>query len=441
VSLFARGLIWSCAYVVLMVAPMVVAIGVDPFTVARPALVEVGVALGLIGFPVILAQFALVSHLRAASRPFGTDALIQVHRYMGFLALAMVVGHPLLLNAVNLPWSSWNLVSANAVSRSGGIALWAIVGLVVTTVVRQRLRLPYERWRSLHLVLSVIAVVAMLTHVLAVSGYSGLGLMRTVLVGYVAVFGGILITYRIVRPFRMRRRPWVVTENVDQGASTRTLRIRPDGHPGLVFDPGQFAWLITGRSPYSLEQHPLSIASSAERPPDGSIEFAVKALGDWSRGVIPTLVPGTRVWVEGAFGAFTTAGKSAQGFVLVAGGIGIAPMRSMLFTMRDREDRRHVILVYAVHDETRAPFREEFEHLRDQLNLEIVYVFEAPSAEWEGHRGYLTQAVLEQCLPRQFRRYHHFVCGPPAMMDAVEGMLVDLGIARGSIDSERFNVV
>src|SRR5687768_10836505 len=210
-----------------MVAPLVVAIGVDPLTVARPALVEVSVALGLIGFPVILAQFALVSRLRAASRPFGTDAMMQVHRYMGFLALAMVVGHPLLLNVVNLPWSSWNLVSANAVSRTGGIALWAIVALVVTTVVRQRLRLSYETWRSLHLVLSVIAVVAMLMHVLAVSGYSGSGPMRAVLVGYVAVFGGMLITYRLVRPFRMRRRPWVVIENVERGASTRTVRVRP----------------------------------------------------------------------------------------------------------------------------------------------------------------------------------------------------------------------
>ena len=440
-SLLARGLAWLCAYVVLMVVPMGVATAVDPFTVARPALVEVSVALGLIGFPVILAQFALVSHLRAASRPFGTDALMQVHRYMSFLALAMIFGHPLLLNVVNLPWSSWNLVSANAMSRSGGIALWAVVGLVVTTVVRQRLRLSYETWRFLHLVLSVIAVVAMLIHMLAVSGYSSPGPMRAVLVGYAAAVGGVLITYRLVRPLRMRQRPWVVTENVDQGASTRTVRVRPDGHAGLEFDPGQFAWLITGRSPFSLQQHPLSIASSSERPPDGSIEFAVKALGDWSRVVIPGLAPGTRVWVEGAFGAFTTEEKGAQGFVLIAGGIGIAPMRSMLRTMRDREDRRHVILVYAAHDERRAPFRQEFEQLRNHLNLEIVWVFEAPSVEWGGHRGYVTKAVLEQCLPRQFRRYHYFVCGPPPMMDAVEAMLVDLGIARGSIDSERFNVV
>ena len=313
--------------------------------------------------------------------------------------------------------------------------------LVVTTVLRQRVRLSYEAWRSIHLALSLIAAVAMVMHVLAVDGYTSSRSMQILLAGYVVTFGAILATYRLVRPFRMRTRPWIVTENVDQGASTRTVRVRPDGHRGIAFDPGQFAWLITGTSPFSLQQHPLSIASSAERSPDGSIEFAVKALGDWSRLVIPGLAPGTRVWVEGAFGAFTTEGKGAQGFVLVAGGIGIAPMRSMLLTMRDRGDRRHVVLVYAAHDETRAPFRQELERLRDHLNLEIVYVFEAPSAEWTGERGYLTQAALERRLPSYFRRYHYFVCGPPQMMDAVEAMLFDMGVARGSIDSERFNVV
>jgi predicted ferric reductase len=441
VSLLARGIVWFSAYVVLVVAPMGVAIAVDPFTAARPTLVEISVALGLIAFPVVLAQFALVSHLRASSRPFGTDALMQFHRYMGVLALAMVIAHPLLLNVVNLPWSSWNLSSANAVAQSGGVALWAILVLVVTTVLRQRLRLSYEAWRSVHLVLSLIAAGGMVMHVLAVGGYTASRPMRGLLVGYVALFGGILVTYRLVRPFRLRTRPWIVTGNVDQGASTRTVRVRPDGHPGIVFEPGQFAWLITGTSPFSLQQHPLSIASSAERSPDGSIEFAVKALGDWSSVVIPGLGPGTRVWVEGSFGAFTTEGRCAQGFVLVAGGIGIAPMRSMLLTMRDRGDRRRVILLYAAHDETRAPFRQELERLRDDLNLEIVYVFEAASADWTGDRGYITKAVLERRLPPQFRRYHYFVCGPAPMMDAVEAMLVDMGIVRGSIDSERFNVV
>jgi predicted ferric reductase len=441
VTLLARGVAWFSLYLLLVIAPAAVAVGLDPFAERRPALVEASVGLGFFAFPLILVQFALVSHLRTSSRPFGTDALVQFHRYMGFLALVFVVMHPVLLNVSGLSWSVWIPLPSNAAARSGAFALWAIVALVVTTVLRQRLRLSYEVWRSVHLALSIVAGAAMVAHVLAVNGYSRHAAMRTLLAAYVLGFAAVLLTYRVVRPVRLLWRPWTVTSNVDEGASTRTIRVRPVGHRGLAFDPGQFAWLITGTSPFSLQQHPLSISSSAERAPDGSIAFSVKALGDWSRVVVPALAPGTRVWVDGAFGAFTTEAKAAQGFVLIAGGIGIAPIRSMLHTMRDRGDRRHVILLYAARNETRAPFREEIEGLREHLNLDITYVFEEPHRDWTGERGYLTTAILKRHLPPHFERYHYFVCGPLPMIDAVEAMLVEAGVAPRSIDSERFNVV
>jgi ferredoxin-NADP reductase len=126
---------------------------------------------------------------------------------------------------------------------------------------------------------------------------------------------------------------------------------------------------------------------------------------------------------------------------MIAGGIGIAPMRSMLLTMRDRHDRRHVVLFVAVHDESRLIFGDEIEQLRASLNLDLVVIFEAPPQAWSGERGQISSDTLRRHLPTQFRRYHYFVCGPPLMMDAVERTLVDLGVPAASIDSERFNLV
>jgi predicted ferric reductase len=420
--------------------PIAVAVVADPFAFGRPPLVETSAALGLLAFALILVQFALVSHVRSMSRPFGTDALVQFHRDMGLLALGFVVAHPVMLNVAGLPWSAWNPMTGSLAGRSGALALWAVVALVASTIWRRRLRLSYEVWRITHLTLSIVTATAMLVHVLAVSGYSGTAAVRVVLWGYVLVFGAVLVGYRFVRPLRLRSRPWTVTSNVDQGASVRTLRLSPDRHAGLAFEPGQFVWLVTGTSPFSLQEHPLSISSSAERPDDGFIELSVKALGDWSGGVVPRLAPGTAVWVDGAFGGFTTEGKAAQGFVLIAGGIGIAPMRSMILTMRDRGDRRHVILFMCAHDESRMPFRDEFARLRTEMNLDVVEVFETPSPDWNGERGHLTPDVLRRHLPVSFQRYHYFVCGPPPMMDAVEAMLLAAGVAPRSIDSERFEV-
>jgi predicted ferric reductase len=332
-------------------------------------------------------------------------------------------------------------VSGSSATRTGAIALWCIAAIVLTTVFRRRLRLSYEVWQGLHLGLSVAAAAAMLIHVLQAGRYVQAAPVRNVALGYAAGFGLVTLNYRLIRPLRLLRRPWEVVANLDAGASTRLVRVRPTGHTRFPFDPGQFAWLVTGRTPLWSQQHPLSICSSAEPVPDGTIEFAIKALGDWSSQVVPRLSPGSRVWVEGPFGAFTTEGRAAQGFVLVAGGVGIAPMRSVLLTMRDRGDRRHVVLLYAAHDETRMAFRHELLELRGTLALDVVFVFEEPGDPSSGEHGILTRAMLQRHLPQQFRRYHFLVCGPPPMMDAVEASLQSLGVPAAAIDSERFNLV
>jgi predicted ferric reductase len=232
-----------------------------------------------------------------------------------------------------------------------------------------------------------------------------------------------------------------VIENRDVGASTRLLRLSPVTHAGLSFLPGQFAWLITGRSPFSPQQHPLSFASSAETSPrENVIEFSIKALGDWSSNVVPRLTAGTRVWLDGPFGAFTPARKAAQGFVMIAGGIGIAPFRSMLLTMRDRRDGRQVVLFYAANDETRVLFADELQDLARTIDLTTVMVLEAPSPVWTGERGRIGVDVLQRHLPAQWRHFHFFICGPPAMTKAVEYALIALGVRTEAIDNERFTM-
>jgi predicted ferric reductase len=441
VRLLLRGLFWFAAYLVVVLAPGIVAAIADPIDRPRPVTVELSVALGFVAFAVIGAQFALVSRLQASSKPFGTDALVQFHQYLGGLTLAFVAAHPLLLHATGLPIAAWVPGTGGVIITSGATAFWALLALALTTVWRPRLRLSYEAWRLCHLGFAALVGVAMVAHVLAVDAYASSWPVRAVVIGYAAAFGLITVHYRWLRPLSLARRPWELVANQEAGGSTRLLRLRPLGHDGFRFEPGQFAWLITGRSALSGQQHPLSIASSAERPADGSLEFSVKALGDWSADVVPALAAGTRVWVDGPFGAFTTERKAAQGFVMIAGGIGIAPMRSMLLSMRDRGDRRHVVLFVAAHDEGRLIFVDAFETWRETLALEIVVVLEAPSPQWTGARGRVDAEVLRRHLPPHFRRYHFFVCGPPAMMDSVERTLVDLGIAPSSIDSERFNLV
>jgi predicted ferric reductase len=441
VNLLVRGLIWFGLYVVLTLLPLGVAWWERPWEAPRPFLVEASVATGLLALPLMVFQFALVSRLRPASRPFGTDSLMQFHAQMGLVALAAVVLHPVLLLGHGVGFRAWNPFAGPLLFQAGAIALWATLLLVVTSVYRRRLRLGYETWQVLHLVLSVALTAAMVIHILAARGYGAEPGMRALLAAYAGLALLLLLRYRLMRPLMLWRCPWELIENRDVGGSTRLLRVRPVGHAGFAFEAGQFSWLMTGSSPLWSAQHPISMASSAERPADGTIEFGIKALGDWSGTVVPALAPGARLWVDGAFGAFTPEGRPAQGYVLIAGGIGISPMRAILQTLRDREDARPVVLFYGAHDWSRVSFRDEIDALTCTLNLTVVYVFEEPGEDWTGERGFVTTEVLRRHLPRQYRRFLYFVCGPVPMMDALETALVEIDVPAAAVQTERFDMV
>lgn len=437
-----RGVAWFSVYLAVLFLPAVVAAIVDPLTDDRATIVEVSVALGLLAYPLIVMQFALVSHLQASSRPFGTDALVQFHQYMGFAGLAFVLAHPLLLNAQGLPLRAWIPFALGGMLGTGALATLAIVGLVVTTVFRRPLRLSYEWWQALHLGLALAAAVAIVVHILTADGYARAAPVRYVVLLYAGVFLSIAVQYRVLRPLGMRGRPWEVIANRAEGGDTRTLRLRAVGHAGFVFEAGQFAWLVTGASPWSPQRHPLSIASAAPGGPAGEIEFAIRAVGDWSSTLVPSLGPGTRVWVDGPFGAFTLDRRPAAGFVFVAGGIGIAPVLSMLRTLSDRGDRRPLVVFYSAPDETRLAYRHELERLRADLDLHIVLVLTRSNSDGSAlATGRISEPLLRRHLPPGYERHRCFLCGPPAMMDAMAASLVRLGVARDAIETERFNVV
>lgn len=430
---------WVAAFVLLILAPLVVAALAGPTPTSRPLWTEVSVAVGFQGFSLTLIQSALVSRLAPVSRPFGSDALMQWHRGMGLAALGFVVLHPLLLSGVT--WTAWNPFSGSVLMQTGAVTFWGTVLVVATSVWRRRLGLSYEAWQIAHLILACLITTASTWHIVAAGFYSRTPAVRWVLLGYVALFAVLLLRYRLVRPLALQRRPWTIEANSDIGGSVRLLRVRPTGHAGLRFEAGQFGWLITGSNPVVSQQHPLSFASSAVPATDGAVEFAVKNLGDWSGHVVPALVPGQRVWIDGPFGAFTPDVSAHHGLVLIAGGIGIAPMRSVLLTLRDSGHQRPVWLFHAAFNWSRVVFRDEIAALASELDVRVCYVFEHPDSDWTGERGRITREILERHLPADRRALDCFVCGPVAMMDTMEASLAGMGVPDRQIHTERFQMV
>ncbi len=126
----------------------------------------------------------------------------------------------------------------------------------------------------------------------------------------------------------------------------------------------------------------------------GTIQFTIRDLGDWSGRTVPKLDVGAKVWVDGPYGVFSVDHEQAQGFVLLGGGVGITPMRSIILTMVQRQDFRPVYLFFATNTEDDLTFREELETLaNDYPNIKVVFVLSKPPERWAGESGYITQQV------------------------------------------------
>jgi predicted ferric reductase len=428
----AQGIVWIGVFLGVCVAPLAFALmGAD-----RPGQgfwTDFSVGLGFVGLALMGIEFALVARVRAVAEPFGTDAVIQFHRQIGYVGLAFVLAHMVLsgpgvlaaFSLTELPWRA----------RFAVLSVLALLILMVTSVWRRRLRLSYEIWQVLHTVMATVTVVAALVHVLLVNYYVD-SLWKQVLWAIMtAVFVGLLLWIRIVRPLRLLRRPWAVEQVVPERGRTTVLVLRPHGHDGLRFQPGQFAWITVGRSPFMVTSHPFSFSSSAET--EGTVAVAIKALGDFTSGV-SAVRPGTTVYVDGPHGVFSIDQYEGAGFCLIAGGVGIVPALSMLRTLADRGDVRPVVLFSAHADRDSVPFREEIDELTGRLNLRVVQILEQPPPGWTGESGYINGDTLLRHLPSANPRFQYFICGPNAMLDAMEAAIPQLGVPVDRIHTERF---
>jgi predicted ferric reductase len=285
--------------------------------------------------------------------------------------------------------------------------------------------------------LAVVAVGGALAHVYFVDEYVS-SIWKQILWGVMsAAFVALLGWVRLVKPLGKRKRPWRLGRVGAERGQTTTLALTPPDAVEFRFDPGQFAWFSFGRSPFSLTAHPFSFSSSSER--DG-VEIAVKALGDFTSRV-HELEPGSAVYVDGPHGVFSMDQDEGPGFGFIAGGVGVTGLLSMLRTMADRGDVRPALLVYANGDWDGVAFSEELERLESRMNLTVVHVLERPPAGWSGEAGWVNAELLSRHLPRGYRRFQFFICGPGPMMDAAERALVELGVPAERVHTERFDMV
>jgi predicted ferric reductase len=439
--LLLQGIFWIFVYILLVLAPLIILLTAE-IPPGREFWRELSVALGFAGLSIMTLQFVLTARFKVIQAPYGADIIYHFHRQISLVALVLIVAHPLLLFIFSPgTLKLLNLVTAPWRVRMGVTSVILLIVLIAASLWRMRLKIEYITWRIWHGILSVAVVLLAMGHIVLARHYLNTPVKQILWIAYGLFWVGLLVYVRVIKPIMLSRKPYQVAKVIPERGNTWTLVLKPVGHPGMNFMPGQFAWITAWKSPFSDTEHPFSFSSSASKPDE--LAFTIKELGDFT-STIKTMTPGQKIYLDGPFGHFTVDRHlHARQFFFIAGGVGITPIMSILRTLADRGEKRPLTLIYANNEWESVIFREELEQLRAVLNLQVVHVLLKPPPGWSGKTGFITSSILEEYLPKGLppNSFEVFICGPQGMMKAIEKALEKLGVPLGDFHSEGFALV
>ncbi|MCU0283977.1 MAG: ferredoxin reductase family protein [Candidatus Nanopelagicales bacterium] len=397
------------------------------------ALLAVGRLAGLLAAVAALGGLVLTARPRWLERRAGLDRLIGWHRITGMTAaFGMLVHVVATLAAAGGLTGMWGAL-ADLLGTDWYVA--ALVAAILFAVVaglswrRLRAHLRYETWHGIHLAGYLAIALAFPHQLVAGSTFVGSAAAQWWWIALYAATAWIVLQARLGGIAAAALRPRTEVQRViPEAPGVASLVITGPGVDDLAARPGQFVCLRVCTRDLWWQAHPYSL-SAAPRP--GALRLTVKALGDASARTI-AVPPGTRVMLEGPYGAMTIDRADGRRVLLIGAGVGLAPMRALL----EACDPGHAPLVLArAHCAADLPMAAELDALARERGGAMVPVVGARTQFPEGNP--FSAEALRRNIPDLTTRAV-FVCGPAPLQDAVCCALARAGVPRGRIHAERF---
>ncbi|MFN8521048.1 MAG: ferredoxin reductase family protein [Chloroflexota bacterium] len=386
---------------------------------------------------------ALLGVLFASRAPwidqvFGADDMRRVHAWLGFAAVWAIGAHALTSTLAaaggSLPEVVPTLVS---LVRTVPGMLGALVGMglfvlvAVSSMRAARRRVSYETWHGIHLYVYLAVAFGFLHQLTLGEDFVADPLARVLWVGlYVVAFLPLLV-HRIAWPLLLtvRHRPHVL--GVTREASgVVSLYIGGRSLDRLAFRAGQF-FVVRALTRHDwMHGHPLSVSAA----PNGTwLRFTIKLVGEGTRSRA-RLQPGTRVLLEGPYGAMHETRRTGRRLLMIAGGIGIAPIRAMAEGFVPAPGSFD--LVYRTPDPMDVALRSELEWLARDRGISLHLIAGRRGDPWVGPDP-LGPDALRRMVPDAARR-DIYLCGPDDLMTHARRSLLALGAEPARINLEYF---
>ncbi len=231
----------------------------------------------------------------------------------------------------------------------------------------------------------------------------------------------------------MRPQPYGIRRLWHETDDTFTLELAPaDGGAGVSFAPGQFNMLYV----FGVGEVPISISSNPGGAP--LLQHTTRVVGAVTKAM-RRLKRGDVIGIRGPFGtSWPLAAAAGQDVVLVAGGIGLAPLRPALYhLMAQREAYRKIVLLYGTRTPDDILYRRELERWRGKFDLDVYVTVDRAASGWRGNVGVVTTLIGR--APFDPSTGVALVCGPEVMMRFTVLELEKRGVAadRTYVSMER----
>ncbi len=409
--------------------------GLDQLGTIGGILTGLGQLTALFGTYIALIQLVLMSRSPWLDQVFGMDGLARAHRWLGFACVWLLGGHVVLTttgyamgDGSNVIAELWTFIDTYPYVLMATASAVLFGAVAISSMKAARRRLSYETWYGIHLY-AYLAIALGFLHQLFV----GVDFIHDpVAVGYwVAMYVvtiALVLAFRVGQPALLSWRHRLhVTNVVYEAPGVVSVYIGGRDLDQLAVRSGQyFVWRFLSREGW-WRGHPFSISSA----PNGAwLRITIKDLGDWS-DELQRLQVGTRVFIEGPYGALTGARRTRPKVLLIAGGIGITPLRALFEALPARPG--DMTLLYRTRDASDIVFRSEIDALAEVRGADVHYLL-GPRTQRPDPLG---PRSLQRLVP-DIADYDVYVCGPVPMMQAVETSLRGLGLPRRQIHAERF---
>jgi predicted ferric reductase len=398
---------------------------------------------GLLGSDLLLLQVLLMARVPPVERAFGQDRLARWHRWTGFTSFHLMVAHIVLITVgyagaahANVFGELWDMILTypGMLLATAGTVL--LIMVVVTSVRAARRRLRYESWHLLHLYGYLGAGLALPHQLWTGTDFAGSPAARLYWWTLYAVTAGAVLAYRIGLPlWRSWRHGLVVSHVVPEGPGLTSVYLRGRRLDRLPARAGQFFQWRFLDGPGWTRSHPYSLSAG---PTGQFLRITVKDLGDGSARVA-TLRPGTRAVIEGPYGTLTSETYPGGPVVLLACGIGVTPLLSLLGELPYGPGE--ATLVYRARDEAEVAFRTELDWFAANRGVRVVYLLgaraERPSWLPRTHADHTDAGALRQIVP-DIARAHVYVCGPDGWTAAARDAARAAGVPPQRLHTELF---